>query len=164
MARMKTFFIYFLLVVLFYIFSQVVIYFTLDTMFKYKTVVVKTPIKMETELQASSVNGFIKGKIINDTENIIKNKYLEIKFYSKNDILMGTKYVEIDELNAKEEKEFEVHFKFNKVEKAEVDIINEKPQQKIDNIFLVIQRNINLEKAIAIGTSAYLILKYCIMF
>ena len=119
---------------------------------------------METELQASSVNGFIKGKIINDTENIIKNKYLEIKFYSKNDILMGTKYVEIDELNAKEEKEFEVHFKFNKVEKAEVDIINEKPQQKIDNIFLVIQRNINLEKAIAIGTSAYLILKYCIMF
>ena len=105
MARMKTFFIYFLLVVLFYIFSQVVIYFTLDTMFEYKTVVVKTPIKMKTELQASSVNGFIKGKIINDTENIIKNKYLEIKFFSKNDILMGTKYVEIDELNAKEEKE-----------------------------------------------------------
>lgn len=164
MARMKTFFIYFLIVVLFYIFSQVIIHFTVDTMFEYKTVIVKTPIQMETELQASSTNGFIKGKIINNTENIIKNKWLEIKLYSKNDVLMGTKYVEIDEIKAKEEKEFEVHFKFNKVEKAEVNIINEKPQQEIDNIFLAIQRNVNLEKTIALGISAYLVLKYCIMF
>ena len=39
---------------------------------------------------------------------------------------MGTKYIEIDKIGAKEEKEFEVHFNFNKVDKAVIDIVEEK--------------------------------------
>lgn len=126
MTRVKTFFIYFLLIVAFFIFSQVMIYIAINTTFENKKIETKTTTLVQMELQATSVNGFAKGKIINNTENIIENKYLKIECYSKHDTLMGTKYIEIDKLKAKEEKEFEVHFNFNRVEKAVIDIVDEK--------------------------------------
>ena len=126
MARMKTFFIYFLLVVAFFIFSQVMIYIAINTTFQYKSVEIKTTMQVDAEVQATSINGFAKGKIINNTENEIVDKYIKIDCYSKHDVLMGTKYIEIDKLDAKEEKEFEVHFNFNKVDRAVIDVVDEK--------------------------------------
>ena len=133
MARMKTFFIYFILIVAFFIFSQVMIYIAINTTFQYKSIELKTTIPMKVEVQATSINGFAKGKVINNTENKIQNKYIKIECYSKHDTLMGTKYVKIDKIGAKEEKEFEVHFNFNKVDKAVIDIVDEKEleEQKI---------------------------------
>ncbi len=125
MARVKTFFIYFLLVLGFFLFSQIIIYFAINTTYKYKSVESKTTIPMQIEVQATSVNGFAKGKVINQTENKIENKYIKIECYSKNNILMGTKYIKIDKIEAKEEKEFEVRFNFNRVDKAVVDIVDE---------------------------------------
>ena len=125
MARMKTFFIYFLLVVAFFLFSQVMIYIAINTTYKPKEVEVKTAIPMQIELQATSINGFAKGKVYNQTESEIENKYIKIECYSKQDILMGTKYIKIDKIGAKEEKEFEVRFNFNKVDRAVVDIVDE---------------------------------------
>lgn len=132
MARMKTFFIYLLLVVAFFIFSQVMIYIAINTTYKYKKVEVKTIIPIEIEVQATSINGFAKGKINNDRDENIQNKYLKIECYSKNNVLMGTKYIKIDEVKAKEEKEFEVRFNFSKVDRAVIDIIDE--SQLEDNI------------------------------
>ena len=126
MARMKTFFIYLLLVIAFFLFSQVMIYIAIHTTHQYKNVEIKTTIPMEVEVQATSINGFAKGKIINQAENEIENKYIKIECYSKHDVLMGTKYIKIDKIGAKEEKEFEVHFNYNKVDKAVIDIVEEK--------------------------------------
>ena len=78
MARMKTFFIYFILIVAFFIFSQVMIYIAINTTFQYKNYELRTNIPMEVEVQATSINGFAKGKIINETENNIENKYIKI--------------------------------------------------------------------------------------
>ena len=36
----------------------------------YKDIEIRTTLKMEAEVQATSVNGFAKGKIINNTENV----------------------------------------------------------------------------------------------
>ena len=124
MQRMKTFFIYFLLVVAFFIFSQVMIYIAINTTFQYKSIVLKTTIPMEIEVQATSLNGFAKGKIINNTENTIENKYIKIECYSKHDVLMGTEYIKIDKVGTNEEKEFEVYFKFDKVDRAVVDVVD----------------------------------------
>ena len=126
MARMKTFFIYFILIIAFFIFSQIMIFIALYTTLEYKNIELRTAIPIEVEVQATSINGFAKGKIINDTETEIKNKYIKIECYSKHDVLMGTKYIEIDKIGAKEEKEFEVHFNFNKVDRAVIDIVDEK--------------------------------------
>ena len=105
MARMKTFFIYFLLIVLFFIFSQIMIYIAINTTFQYKNIEIKTNIPMEVEVQATSINGYAKGKVINNEENEILNKYIKVECYSKHDTLMGTKYIKIDKIGAKEEKE-----------------------------------------------------------
>ncbi len=126
MARVKTFFIYFLLVVAFFLFSKLAIYVAINTTYEYKNIELKTTIPMEVEVQATSVNGFAKGKINNQTEQEIENHYIQIRCYSKHNVLMGTKYIEIDKIGAKEEKEFEVHFNFNKVEKAVIDVVDEK--------------------------------------
>ena len=125
MPTHKKFFIYFLLIVAFYIFSQIIIHFAISTTYGYKNVEIKSSILMNAEVQATSVNGVAKGKIINTTDNAIENKYIKINCYSKKDVLMGTKYIKIDKIDAKEEKEFEVRFNFNRVEKAVIDIVDE---------------------------------------
>lgn len=125
MARMKTFFIYLLLVVIFFIFSQIMIYIAINTTYKTKPVEMKTSIPIEMEFKTTAINGFAKGKISNNTSESIENKYLKIECYSKHDILMGTKYIEIDKIGAKDEKEFEIRFNFNKVDKAIIDIVDE---------------------------------------
>lgn len=126
MARMKTFLIYLLLIIVFFIFSQVMIYISINTTYQYKNVEIKSIIPIEVEVQATSINGFAKGNIKNDKDENIEDKYLEIKCYSKHDILMGTKYIKIDKINAKEEKEFEVRFNYNKVDKVVLNIVDEK--------------------------------------
>lgn len=126
MARMKTFFIYFLLIVAFFIYSQVMIYFAINTTYKYKNVEIKTEIPMEAEVKATSVNGIANVKINNMTDKDIEDKYLKIECYSKNNTVMGTKYIEIDKIKKAEEKEFEIRFNYNKVERAVIDIVDEK--------------------------------------
>ena len=126
MARMKTFFIYFLLVFLFFIFSRVMIYIAINTTYKYKSVEILTTIPVEAEVEATSINGKAKVKVTNNTETTIENKYIEVACYSKHDVLMGTKYIKIDKIDAKDEKEFEVRFNYNRVDKAVINIVDEK--------------------------------------
>ena len=127
MARMKTFFIYFLLVVLFFIYSQIMIYIGVRTTYKNKDVEIETTIPMEAQVKATSVNGIAKVKIKNTTDKDIEGKYIKLECYSKHDTLMGTKYIQINQIGENEEKEFEIEFKYNEVEKAIITIVDEMP-------------------------------------
>lgn len=158
MARMKTFFNYFLIVVLFFIFSQIMIYIAINTTYKNKDIESKTSIPVQMELQATSINGYAKGKIINNTNSEITNKYLKIDCYSKNDVLMGTKYIEIDKIGTNEEKEFEVNFNFNKVDRALIDIVDESTlnEQNIPEE----QKTSDPERGLATMISALILLSF----
>ena len=125
MARLKTFFIYFLLVVGFFIYSQLMIYLAINTTYEYKNVEIKTTIPIEAEVRATSINGIANIKIKNENNNL-ENKYFKIECYSKHDTLMGAKYIKIDKINDAEEKEYEVRFNYNRVDKVSIDIIDEK--------------------------------------
>jgi len=125
MARMKKFFIYFLLVVLFFIFSQIVIALSIHTSYSYKSYEIKTAIPMTADVQATSVNGFVKGKVINNTPETIQNKFIKIECYSKNDVLLGIKYIEIENINTKETLEYEMKFNYSRVDKVVIDIVDE---------------------------------------
>lgn len=127
MARMKTFFIYFLLVVLFFIYSQIMIYIGVRTTYKDKDVEIETTIPMEAQVKATSVNGIANVKIKNTTDKDIEGKYIKLECYSKHDTLMGTKYIQINQIGENEEKEFEIEFKYNEVEKAIITIVDEIP-------------------------------------
>lgn len=128
MSRLKTFFMYAVWVLVFFIFSQVMIYVAINTTYKYKNIEVRTSIITEAEVQATSINGFAKCKIVNNTQSDIENKYIKLECYSKNDVLMGTKYIKIDKILTNEEQEFEVRFNYSRVDNAKIEIIDEIPQ------------------------------------
>lgn len=128
MSRLKTFFMYAVWVLVFFIFSQVMIYVAINTTYKYKNIEIKTSTITNAEVQATSINGFAKCKIVNNTQRDIENKYIKLDCYSKNNVLMGTKYIKIDKIQTNEEQEFEVRFNYSKVDNAKIEIIDEMPQ------------------------------------
>ena len=128
MSRLKTFFMYAVWVLAFFVFSRVMIFIAINTTYEYKNIEVKTSIITEAEVQATSIDGFAKYKIVNNTQNDIENKYIKLECYSENDVLMGTKYIKIDKILTNEEKEFEVRFNYSRVDYATIELIDEIPQ------------------------------------
>ena len=117
MKRMKTFFIYALIIVAFWIFSDIVIYLSVNGTYKDKEakIYVSSPEIVITENKATYVNGVVKGNIKNNTEKIIDGTYLKIDMYSPRDVNLGTKYVEINNLKPNQVREFEMGYKFTEV-------------------------------------------------
>lgn len=158
MPTHKKFFIYFLLIVAFFIFSQIMIHVALNTSYEYKSVKIVSQIPITATVEATSINGIAKGKVRNNTETILENKYVKIDCYSKHDVLMGTKYVKIDKINANEEKEFEVRFNFNKVDKAVIDIVEE--QALTDNGITQEQTSSDPQRGLAAMIGALILLYF----
>ena len=134
MSTQKKFLIYLILIIVFFIFSQIMIAYALHTTYKNKDTDVKTKYITDVEVKASSIDGYATGKVKNDEANTLQNKYIKVETYSKHDVLMGTKYIKIDDINANEEKEFEVHFNFKKVEKTIIDIVEEKDVEEVEGL------------------------------
>lgn len=117
MKRMKTFFIYALLIAAFWIFSNLIIYISVNGTYRDKDtkVYVSSPEIIISESKATYINGYVKGSIKNNTEEIINNKYLKIDMYSARNVNLGTKYIKIDNLQLNATQEFEMWYKFTDV-------------------------------------------------
>lgn len=131
MTTLKKFLMYGSWILLFFIFSQIMIYVAINTTYKYKNVEISSASITQAEVQATSINGFAKGKITAGAQN----KYIKVECYSKNDVLMGTKYIKIE---TNEEQEFEVKFNCSRVDNVKIEIVDEIPnditeEQKISD-------------------------------
>lgn len=117
MKRMKTFLIYALLIAALWIFSDMVIYLVVNGTYKpiNTRIYVNSPQIVIEESKATYVNGYVKGSIKNNTEDIIKNMYLKIDMYSVRDNNLGTKYVKIEDLKVDENQNFEMWYQFTDV-------------------------------------------------
>lgn len=125
MPTHKKFFIYAVSVVLFFIFSQLVIYVALNSTYKNINVEVKASLITEASVKTNSNSGIATIKMLNNTENDIEDQYIKIDCYSKHNVLMGTKYIETGKILTNEEKEFKIKFNYDKVEKVVVNIEKE---------------------------------------
>ena len=76
------------------------------------------------QAEATYVNGRIRG-IVKDTENI-ENKYIEVELYSKRDVLMGRRYIPIEE--TLENQPFELLFRAKDVKYYKINIVDEKQE------------------------------------
>lgn len=130
MAKMKKYFRYILLIAAFWLFSDILIYLSINT--TYDSVDAKVysvaPEVIIGESKATYVNGYIKGSIKNNTDSIINNKYLQIDLYSARDVKLGTKYVKIDNLQVDKYLDFEMWYKFTDVDYANITVTD-----KIEN-------------------------------
>lgn len=125
MARMKTFLIYALIIVGFFVFSEFLISVGLNS--SYHDIVRKDNTSQVEifEAQATLVNAKIKGKII-DSESNLTGKYVEIDLYSSRDNVVGRKYVEINTTDVDREQEFSAYLDAEDIESYSVAIVDEK--------------------------------------
>ena len=128
MDRMKTFAKYAIWVILFWILSDILIYYGINT--TYKT------ISRRNETEATKVNGRIKGAVTNTEENNISGKYIKIDLYSERGNVLGTKYLDIGNLEPNQTTQFETYFKIQDVKSYDVTISDEKVETTTDVDFM----------------------------
>ena len=126
MKRLKTFLLYALAILAFWIFSDIIIYISVNGTYAHinTRVYTNSPEIIIGESKTTYINGFIKGGIKNNTDGIINEKYLKIDLYSPRDIKLGTKYVIIENLEPDAYQEFEMWYKFTDVNYATVEIVD----------------------------------------
>ena len=87
------------------------------------------------EAKATYVNGYVGGKIVNSSNSNMFNKYLKIDMFSKRDVLLGTKYVNIGYLKPNREQDFRIGFKYTNVDYCRLDVVDEIPETVTDSQF-----------------------------
>lgn len=122
MKRLKTFAMYILLLVVFFIFSRVIIFIGLNNTYNSINLKESSPEGVTiSSAMATSVNGEVKGHISEE----LNSKYIKFNFYSNIDTLMGSYYITPSEL---ENGNFEFYFKLNYIESYSIEITDEKPE------------------------------------
>ena len=131
MDRMKTLTKYVIWIVLFYIFSNLMIYLNLES--TYQNIGRKDNLPQVTvyQAQATKVNGRIKGSIYNSEAHKITNKYLRIDLYSERDVFLGSKYIDVSTMRDSETRNFEEYFKVQDVDYYEMKFVDEKEEGEL---------------------------------
>jgi len=130
MDRMKTFLKYILWLVGFFILSNFLISVGLNSTYKVMNMKRSQEQIIIYQSEATRVNGRIRGYIENDNPKDLYGKYLKIEFYSKRDIYLGKRYVDINNFNEEKRQAFEVFFKLQDVNAYEISIVEEKEEPK----------------------------------
>ncbi len=121
--RMRVFLCYLLIGVVFFIFSDVMIYCYNRSLYQpmenYE-IQAYSPEVTVTLAESSSANGNIKGTVHNNTNELLQDQYLKFEFYTPRDVLAGVKYLEIGELEAGVTKNYELGFRYDNVSSVEI--------------------------------------------
>ena len=137
MDRIKTFAKYAIWLILFWLLSDALIYYGINSTYK--------DIKMKSEMpnqisienaESTKVNGRIKGNVYNSEENDLSGKYLKIDLYAESGNLLGTNYLDIGNLRANENKSFETYFKVQDVKSFDISVADEKVEETTEGIFM----------------------------
>ena len=132
MSRLKTFLIYLLIFVGFFVFSDFLINFSLNA--SYSTISRKDNLEQVVinQAEATKLNLRVKGTITNLEGNPITLKYVRIDFYSERDNIVGTKYIDVSNLKQNESMDFQIHLRLDDVTHYEVSFTNNKDTEEID--------------------------------
>ena len=132
MSRLKTLLIYVLILVGFIIFSEFLINVSLNS--SYHQIGRKDNLEQVTvyQAEATKVNARIKGTITDKEENPINKKYVRIDIYSERDINVGTKYIDIENLEVGNNQEFALYFKAEDVGYYEISYTDQKSTEDLE--------------------------------
>lgn len=127
MKKMKKFLKYALIVIGFWIFSDILIFLAINSTYKHTdtNIYINSPEIIIGESKSTYVNGYVKGSIKNNTNGTINDKYLKIELYSQRDTKLGTKYVKIENLEPSEYQDFEMWYKFTDVKYANITVTDD---------------------------------------
>jgi len=119
MERVKTLGKYALWIILFWIISDILIYFGINSTYKDIPQRGETPSGVEVvQMQATKVNGRMKIKV-NDAQ--LKGKFLKIDLYSSTGVNLATQYLEVGNTG----EEIETYYRISEVKSYEITVVDE---------------------------------------
>ncbi len=132
MKRMKTFLIYLLIFVGFFVLSDVLINVSLNT--SYHTITRKDNLEQVVinQAEATQVNLRIKGTVMNLEENPITLKYMRVDFYSERDNLVGSRYIDVSNLKENESMDVEINLRLDDIDSYSISFTNDKSTEEVD--------------------------------
>ena len=137
MDRVKTFAQYAIWLILFWILSDILIYYGINSTYKAITPKNEQTSQISVEnAEATTVNGRINGSVTNSEENDLSGKYLKVDLYAESGNLLGTNYLSIGNLKANETKNFETYFKIQDVKSYDISIADEKVEEVSSDLFM----------------------------
>lgn len=86
------------------------------------------------ESKATITNGYIIGKIINNTNENVINKILKLDFISPRGVKMGTKYVDIGTLQSGQSTDFKSEFNFDNVNNIAISLMDKSEVEDINKL------------------------------
>ena len=132
METLKRFRMYLLMFIGFFILMTVLTNFLMRDDYKNINYEVRTesPVIAVTECKAAYSNGYIKGSVTNNTEELINLKYLQINLYDEDGVYLGSEYKELKLFNINETINFDISYNHLNVNKATLKLVNEIPDKK----------------------------------
>ena len=132
MKRLKTFLIYLLCFVGFFVLSDFLITASLNA--SYHKIERKDNLEQITieQAEATQKNVRVKGKIKNLPENPITLKYVEFDFYSERDIIVGSKYIDVSSLKENESMDINVNLRVDDVSYYSINFTNDRSTEDVD--------------------------------
>ena len=136
MSTLKTFAKYAIWLILFWVLSDILIYYGINSTYKAISNKGENPKQVTiNSAEATKVNGRIIGKVSNDEENDLSGKFLKIDLYAENGNLLATEYEEIGNLRANEVKSFETYCKMQDVKSYGITVVEQK-EENTDGVFM----------------------------
>ena len=137
MSTLKTFAKYAIWLILFWVLSDILIYYGINSTYKAISNKGENPKQVTiNSAEATKVNGRIIGKVSNDEENDLSGKFLKIDLYAENGNLLATEYEKIGNLRANEVKSFETYFKMQDIKAYDISIVDEKNEETTTDVFM----------------------------
>ena len=131
MGRIKLFWKWLVLFALLYLFVDFICFASVKLMYKnldkYEILVNNPKIEI-IEAKGTYANGYIKGRLTNNTNSLIDNKYIKVDVYSERNVNLGTEYIKIEKLDLAKTMDFEVKYSYTDVASYEIDIVDTMPE------------------------------------
>lgn len=135
MGRLKTFRTYALMIIAFFIFSTIATNVLLKNSYVNLATVTEITkseegMTVETvEVKANRRQGVFSGRVTNTSSSKIARKYIRVRAYD-DDILLQTRYLTVNELEAGESRDFTTKFTADGINRYEVDFVDEAPIER----------------------------------
>lgn len=167
MSRLKTFGKYLLMFVAFYIFSTIISMGFISTSYSEMKQTIypdnSLSVKLD-EAKSTLVNGYVKGSVTNTSETDVKDKYIKLEFISNKNNKISYKYIQVDELKAREEKNFTINFRAENIKSCNIKVTDEALYEPSDVQLINLADAENGEiKKISVFTASMILLKYVIL-
>lgn len=138
MGTIKKFFNYFLLFIALFVFVEIFRELALKKAEKEKymidyTVNVNSPKIIVSSSKASDTEVSIKGCIINETGEHIKDKVLQFDFYDNNNTYLGTELKQINYFNVNEKIKFDISRNYKNVDRIDILYLDEAIKHEEEN-------------------------------